>query len=477
MPRSGRNLAIRSTAKVSTRTMPSMLLRLTLLLAALTVPAVHAQGAGPPAIVEVEPLPVTSSPLVVELDPSVARDLKGSRILVSSDTEPVGWLTPVDNDADQVRFRSGDQKVTAQALASSRCWLIRASLTRGGAGRWPDGADLIGRLLSTGPGASYGWLSAGAFGGVSIGDAFWLRRFGQPIARFDVRFAGPDSSYGRITPLVAGIDLPPDAELLLWPPPADRAAGRLASAVSFVEPGDGDTWIWVALPPHHDGLPAEPRVEFHRKGRYIGFGTAERRDGRFWYVRLLRAASVETPAVGDDVIVRTPADIRDRRFNARVFASAPEGFLVSAGEGEKIGVGDEATVFRSAVPLGKTRVTKVQGGYAVVLDLPGAAAGEGIRVLDEVSFAGGATTSTSSEPVLPPRPLATIERVVGADMLSVRVIDPDTACGELLPIRNGRNTVGVGVLIMRDGERCVAIAVRDSLREPLASGMQLFSTK
>ncbi|MFN0137391.1 MAG: hypothetical protein ACKVS9_14905 [Phycisphaerae bacterium] len=421
-----------------------------------------------PAITEVQTLPVRNEPLAVELDSSVI-DTRGGRLLVASDTEPIGWLvpraSPNANDGEATRlFESLDGRVRAAALEYSRTWLVRPAIYAGACGTWPRGVELSAAIVTIGPGQSGAWIAAGAAHGIQSGDSFWLRRFGQPLARFDVRFAADELSFCRRTPLASGLDLVGEQAATLWPAPADRAAGLVRSAVSLVEPGEGDSWVWVARPVQLDGLPAEPRIEFWRSGQYVGFGIAERRDSRFWYVRLLRAACTDTPVVGDEAIVRTAAMVRERSFHTRVFASAAEGFLISAGETDQIGVGDEATILRSGSAIGTTKVCKVQGGYAVVFDLPPRDGGERIQLLDEVSF--GRTTTTT-------RPVAVVERVVDRDLLSLRLIDPFARPQRLYALRSGDRTIGTGLIIMASEERAVGMALVQSLSDVVRPGAQL----
>lgn len=425
--------------------------------------------AAKPAIVQVRPILIRNQPLAVELDSSVV-DTRGGRLLVAADTEPVGWLVPraTDDTAAGRIFESADGRVNAATLDYSTAWLVRPSVYSNACGTWPRGVELSAPIVTIGPGQSAAWIAAGEMHGVESGDSFWLRRFGQPLARFDVRFAAADLCFCRMTPLASGLDLSGDLRASLWPSPADRARGLARSAVSFVEPGTGDSWVWVARPERTDGVSGEPRIEFWRAGQYVGFGIAERHDNRFWYVRLLRSACTDSPQVGDDAVVRTGAMVRDRTFHTRVFASTPEGYLISAGESDQIGVGDEATIVRGGSVVGTTKVCKVQGGYAVVFDLPTTDGGERIQLLDEVSF--GNTAS-------PSRPIAVIERVVDRDLLSLRLIDPFAQANRLYAVRSGDRTIGAGMIVAISDGRAIGMALRESLTGPIAPGAQLVTSE
>src|SRR5262249_47885938 len=138
---------------------------------------------------------------------------------------------------------------------------------------------------------------------------------------------------------------------------------RSISAVCFVQEAPESPMIWIAAPPETP-VPEEPRVEFLRDGKYVGFGIVERRDSRFWYVRPLAPACLQSIRVGDDATIRTLADIRAQSYSARVFAQTSEGCLITAGEPDGVAVGQIGLLLRGGVPIGRVEVKRAQGGYA-----------------------------------------------------------------------------------------------------------------
>jgi hypothetical protein len=196
-----------------------------------------------------------------------------------------------------------------------------------------------------------------------------------------------------VTQLARDTALAPDRVVALWPGPGQRRSGQATSAVAFLEERGSGTRVWIAAPVGA-ACPPEPHVEFYRGGRYVGHGLVEQRDERFWYARLLptavefteqsgavagassRATTPATPpmpssaptlgiaparlSVGDDVVIRTQADIDARRFVARVFDLAPAGALIPAGEAGQLAPAMSWRCMRTEQKSGRGRVRMVQ---------------------------------------------------------------------------------------------------------------------
>jgi hypothetical protein len=388
----------------------------------------------------------------------------GSRLAVARGAQALGWFEP---DADEARnlftsTRSGRLPADVKHL---RAWLVPPDLTARLRSRWPLNAELHAVIDSVGPGAQSVWIAGGANLGVRVGESWWLRRAGQPIARFDVRLVQADLSHCRVQPLVS--DLPPlqGRTVALWPAPGWKRTGRARSAVSFVEVEDAPRTIWVPPPPGVDA-PAEPSIDFFRDGRFVGCGVVERRDARFWYVRRLVTTAGDPIRVGDEAVVRTRADIAARRFIARVFEATADGLLINAGENDGLAPGAELTVRRAGRIVGRGSVRRVQREYAVVRPLTEPASHE-ILPGDEIRF---------RPPPKAPLVLGVIERVVQGTLFDAR-IDPAAPPPLQTPlaVHSTHGSAGVAVLLARDGARAFGLALPAAAPHPLQTGMRLLN--
>ena len=304
------------------------------------------------------------------------------------------------------------------------------------------------------------WLSSGANQGVSVGDRLWFMPRGQPLVSVRIEWADAALSFGRCTSLADGSQLRAGDALRLWPRPADQAAERRRSAVCFIEQGS-DAIIWVAAPP---GLPAisEPRLDLYSNGEYVGYALVERRDERFWYARPLLDACTRKPQVGDEAVVRTPTDIRARRFVARVFRQSDEGHLITASDAEGLKPNEIATASRAGRELGLVRVTRVQGGYAAVR--PVGELLDPLQNFDEICF--------RPRPA-PVAPAAVVEQVFGDDVFTARLRGSGKLPGEWLAVRQGSETVGGAVLIAAEREAAVGVVLPGTRTGPLLRGAAL----
>ncbi|MBU0618390.1 MAG: hypothetical protein KKI02_11790, partial [Planctomycetes bacterium] len=359
-----------------------------------------------------------------------------------------------------------------------RAWVIGPDLPAHLRYAWPVAAELYARVDTVGLGARSVWIDAGTNLAIEVGDCWWRRAAGQPVARYDVRWVGSDLCYCRAVPLAAGSRPQQGERVLLWPAPGQRRVGRAAGAVSFVEPGEDGQVLWVAVPPKV-AAPPEPRVDFQRDGDYVCSGVVERRDARFWYVLTLPGTHAAEVRVGDDAVIRTTADIRGRRISARVFELTPVGGLINAGEIDGLSVSDLGTVWRADCQVGRVELAKVQRGYSVVRllgdsahvattqavqsdDERASAAPDGLRRLDEVRF--------GSPPPLPVT-LGVIERVVDGTLFSARIEGTRVAPLRVpLELQRAGRTIGVAVLLEATDDRALGFAVARSLTVRLAAG-------
>jgi len=405
----------------------------------------------------------------------------GGRVVVACDGEPLGWFEEVGAGDDRSMFVSRQAVDADLASGLLRGWVIGPDSVAHFRDAWPFDAQLRARIDTVGLGDHAVWIDAGSHQAVQVGDCWWYRAAGQPVARYDVRLVGGNVCYCRVVPLVAGLRPRRGEMVSLWPAPGLRDTGRAVSAVSFVETREDGQVVWVAAPPTVN-TPAEPRVDFRRAGDYIGSGVVERRDARFWYVRTLPGACAGDVHVGDDALIRTVADIRNRRISARVFELTSVGALINAGEIDGLAVGDVGAVHRAGNRIGRVRLPKVQRVYSVAQLTEGSEGPdasqstqsgesqprtrtEGLQRLDEVRF---------GRPPPPPVTLGVIERVVDRTLFSARLAN-GSGPPLLTPLvlRRVDRTIGVAVLLdVMDG-RALGLALARSLTELPAAGDEL----
>jgi hypothetical protein len=157
------------------------------------------------------------------------------------------------------------------------------------------------------------------------------------------------------------------------------------------------------------------------------------------------------PQVGDDVVIRTKADIAGQRFVTHVFGLAREGALADAGEADGLATGQDLTAYRQGRELGRVIVRRVQRTYAVVersdkesgfadstppAPPSGSAVTAGkepweLRAADELRFPGsraqtaaGDTTTATAPRWPPPAPIVvgTIDRVMDETLFTARLV-------------------------------------------------------
>lgn len=429
--------------------------------------------------IPVRPAGSLGSRAVLEVEGRSRAGVEGAVIVAQGGT-PLGWFDWAKHGGEAAVLLSRAAAEIGGATGPLRAWVPSASLVAETRGQWPIGAELWASIDSIGLAGESVWIDAGTNDGVRVGDCWWRRVAGQPVARYDVRLVADDVCYCRVVPLVAGLRSVAGRRVCAWPTPGERRAGRGATAVSFVQDDSEQQLVWIAAPV---GLvtPETPAIDFYRGGRYVGSGVVERIDWRFWYVRTLSIVGGEGIRTGDDARVRTSDDIRARRFSARVFDQTPAGYLINAGETDGLSVGETATAYRDGRPVGRARLLRVQRGYSVVRPLGAEHAPTGSPV-------GGAKTDSSESSVElrlldelrfapleePAAVVAVVEQVVDGTLLSVRIAD-DAAARTCVPLalrRSGR-VIGVGILLEVVGERAIGFAPARSLSEPPAVGDEL----
>jgi hypothetical protein len=398
---------------------------------------------------------------------------EGARLIVARGTEPLGWCQRNEGTPAGLMFAFCRGVALPPEASELRGWVIGRDLIASLRDRWPVDGPLFGRIDVVGPGARSAWIDAGASHGIRLGDCWWRRVNGQPVARFDVQLVDREVCFCRVVPLAAGWVAARGERVALWPTPGQRRRNRAASAVSLVEPTEDGQIVWVPAPPDIDA-PPEPRVDFYRNGRYVGSGIAHRRERPFWHVRTLPAAGVTEVCVGDDAVIRTSTDIRARRICARVFEQTPGGYLVSAGGIDGLSVGDIGTVYRADRSISRVKLVRVQRSYSVaqLMDLaeggppvasaPGAAR---LQRLDEVRFGPSPARSVA---------VGTVEHVVEDTLFTARTTGSRPA-PVLAPIalRRGDRTIGVAILLEVGNGRALGFAIARSLADSLAPGETL----
>jgi len=400
----------------------------------------------------------------VEVDSVASRPVvPGSRLLVAEDDRPLALLDWSGDAAGRAVFRGRAPIAFPSSLRELRAWCIRPDAVGMLLDRWPTDGALLARLDRVGPAARSVWVHAGSAHGVRSGDSWWLRRDGQPLARLDVRLVERAVCFCGVVPLVSELRLNGDDRVALWPAPGRRVRGQARSAVAFVEAHGKDQIVWVAAP-RNVACPPEPRLDFHRAGRLVASGVAERGDARFWYVRIPRATGGEAVEVGDVAVIRTRADLAQRRFVARVFETTAEGHLINAGELDELSAGDAGSATRAGQALRRVVVRRVQRSYAVVRPT-GPPPDVELRVGDQVRFAS---------PPEPGRKVGTIEHVTAETLFAARVASsPPPPLLTPLAVHAGGQTVGVAVLVAADGVQGLGFVFEGSLTGPLAVGAEL----
>ena len=428
-------------------------------------------------------------------------------LLIVNGARPLAWAYPADGDEPATVYRHSGPIGLPDSRPRLSAWFVPADLNARLIDRWPRDLTLAAEVDSFGPGGRSAWVRAGSNDGVGVGDTWWLRIGGQPVARLETRLVDSALSFCAVVPLVSGPPLRPGARVTLWPSPGAARLGMAVTAVVYIESGTSDPLVWVAAPPPID-TPPEPHIDFFRDGRFVAHGIVEHQDSRFWYVRLVRPSpeaseaptttrpagtgnstfpTVPTPTttapadsvppdglpvrVGDDARIRTQADVDALRFIARVFEVTSGGALINAGDTDGITVDRPATAYRGATPLGSVRVTRVQRSYSVVT-LESSAAGHAERSREAAALRVGDYLRFMPPPPAAV-PVATVDAVIGGDLFTATVTGPSVPLQAPLLMQSGGRTVGLAIAVVREGGQVGGFAVRASLAMPLAPGLVL----
>ena len=397
------------------------------------------------------------------------------KIIVAHGIDPIGWFETSPNRPDE------DESYTSITLlagerpnykpADMDAWVISPQILAQLRAKWPPAVDQSARIDDLAIGGASVWIDAGQDYGISVHDCWWRRVGGQPVARYDVRYVGQSLSLCRIVPLVSDNHTTVGQHVVLWPSPGMRRIGRAVSAVSFVENYEGRRIVWVPKPPRIE-TPAEPRVDFHRDGDYVGYGIAEKSDDRFYYVRLHDGVSTKPVTVGDDAIFRTIADIRNKRITARVFEQTEEGALINAGEIDGLASGDVGTVYRDRIPIGRVQLQRVQRAYSTIRLLaqqsltvsPESTNGPVVAPLETNNVLKKLDTIRFRDPPPKPLELGKIEKVVDGTLFVARVDPsqkPSLPCP--IPVHRADRAYGLAILLRIEGEQALGFVQERTL--------------
>lgn len=436
------------------------------------------QPAGADPLPAIRPVPVQilrDAPALVEI--ALPEAAAGARILLADNSVPLGWAMAVQSPANSARFAS-DASLSGDTRDRLRAWIVNS--------RYFNELQIVNSLDtglwatvdSVGPGGATAWLSIGSDFGVAVGDRFWLRERGQPLSRLDVRLVDANLCHCRVLRLATGAQLSTGNRVASWTGLGSRRNERSTSAVCFAEGTADAPLIWVAAPPPVP-TPDEPRVDFYREARYVGFGIVERRDARFWYVRPLASACLESIRVGDDAIVRTLADVRAQSYSARVFAQTSEGSLITAGEPDGVRVGQVGLLVRGGVPVGRVEVKRAHGGYATCVRMTEHKEVGPSTLVAEVENDRGATIAMLDEVRFGPirdvcETMGIVTVVVGVDLFAAELgVGENLPCPRTLGVRQNGRVVGMAVLVSAEGGRGIGFVVPETMGVPLAPGAEL----
>ncbi|MGE3182016.1 MAG: hypothetical protein AB7N71_10320 [Phycisphaerae bacterium] len=413
------------------------------------------------ATLRVAPLP--------EIDPVTCS------LLVWCDAGPIGWFTPIPSrfDGDSWSYSGTCENVSAQEFAACNAVLVSTQ---------PDlpKCEAVGTPLFTAtitaiaPGNQSVWLNVGRRNGVKVGDE-WLLELGQPAARFETVFVDETRCAALVVPLVSDLPLSVNDSVALWPSPADRRAGKLQSAIAYIDRTETDTRFWVPLPSSAI-VPEGTHVELARSGIVIALGILEKRSTPFSIIRLVAeipgssesANSAKSPAngpvIGDRVHFRTPADIRARDYAPRVFSRSGDKFLINAGEPESLKVGDTLKMFRNSQAVGVANVDRVQRTYATIRPVENAA-----LQIGDVALMGDAPA------VAPGENLGVIEAFTAIrDVIMVRLAASETfAAHDFFVVFQEDAPVGAVQLVAQTSKGCIAVIIDASKAHPLRIGDSL----
>jgi len=333
-------------------------------------------------------------------------------------------------------------------------WIIGAGVVSATLAEWPTGAALRSRIDAVGPGAGAAWVGAGSALGGAKGDPWIIWRDGAPHARLDIIVVFEGLSFGRVTPFGAQADISSGLACELWPGTAAHQTSR--SYVTMVA-GPG---VWIGAPPGL-GFAAGTRVEFRRRGRFVGSGTLDADRGSVWVARTGLAVASELVQAGDEALFQGIAG-RDPGVTGQIIRADEDAVLVDVGEAAELAEGHVGVVWRDGREIGRLRVERAQPAYCRAARL-GDWGAESPLVSDVVRFG----------PPSASKPIGQISGVHDGGVFEATLIDPDAPVHHPLAIQNGGEVVGVALLLCTEGEAGLGIALKESLSGTVAPGLTL----
>lgn len=335
-----------------------------------------------------------------------------------------------------------------------RGWLVSEEIELSGCFEIVPSPDFTAIVETVAPGGGV-WLDAGARHGLRRGMLWWRRQAGQPVAVLETVFVDSDTAFCRAFALRTPCVVEPGDAFCLWPSPENTRAERVVSAVSHVEPSSDEPLLWIARPPHFLPRPGAG-VEITRNGEYVGFAALEIGNERFCLARVNSAACTVPPQVGDDVRFRTIESGLRSEFDARIFAASEDGYLISAGETERISAGDIGVLWRDGEEVGSVRVERLQAAYSrvVATQLPGG----GARRLDSVRFA----------PAEPGPTVAGFVSEVYDDSVVALWLPAGARAGDRYALMEGGRTTALAVVLDAEGSFALAWTPRRMRSGPVS---------
>lgn len=400
------------------------------------------------------------APGLVQAPPTSGAPPHEQSLLVLVDgLRPIAVATPEAGGPPGVFRLSESAQARLRARPRPDAWIV-PSAAAAPPDHWPAELPRYATIDTVSPAQQTVWIDAGARHGVATGDTWWLRVPRQPAARLDVLCATDDLAFARVTPLAQDVTVEVGQAASTWPAAPNEARSSARSAVAHVSGEGGEPLVWIAALPGIEA-PSEPHVDFFRAGRWVGHGLVQRTDDRFWYAGLISQAA-GAPRVGDDVLIRTQAEIVGRRVVARVFERTEQGAVIDAGERDGFAVGQTATAYRDGTFLTRVVTLDVQDTYAIVA--PEVRPGETPPVL----AAGDAIHLAPPPP--PNTPLGEIVAVTDEQLVAVR-LGADAPLNTPLIVERDGEPVALVILLAADHATAAGYVVPRSSAVPVAPGL------
>lgn len=391
-----------------------------------------------------------------------------TRLLAWDGAHELRWCRLTARMSGAAEFRSEARAHAATQAGRTtakdwRGWLIRGGLNGTVGAEWPTECTVFAEILETGPALRSAWLEIDPSWGVSVGDTWWVRLGGQPVARLETRLTEGARAFCTVSSLVSDLTLRAGDRAALWPGPGDRARERIRTALVFVQHQGESTMAWLAAPAGIE-WPSEPRCDVYRAGRFIAHLIVESRDERFWYARPMFAAEGESMRVGDDVVVQSRRDLLERRTPARIFGTERDGWLASIGEIDDVPASARFDVWRHGNRVGQAEIRKIQRAYSIVRPTE----------FSPPLAMGDALWLTKREPFRRDWTVARLTEFEGAGFVG-EVTDDTLAqrIGQPMALRRDGRCAGVGIVVAVADGKCVGYAIEASLSAELRVGMEL----